>query len=168
MINKEKSDHFETIFNRLFMSKLVYRMIFDQFGTFSTFGLFFINRTDHQEWRPKSSRIILKSLSTDFSCKRWLTLKCQIIVHVRLFFLEFLPSCTMLIWLCTIINFSKKYGVGPLPSLYFDAEIAKILALILPFLAVNGKLLVFLPLPISTIPAYLSVKLVFGGSASRF
>ena len=33
MINKEKSNHSETIFNRFLMSKLVYWMIFDQFGS---------------------------------------------------------------------------------------------------------------------------------------
>ena len=35
MSKKEKSDHSKTISNRFLMSKLVYRMIFDQFGTFS-------------------------------------------------------------------------------------------------------------------------------------
>ena len=49
MINEEKSDHFETISNRFLMSKLVYRMIFDLFGTFSIFGLFFIKGTDDQD-----------------------------------------------------------------------------------------------------------------------
>ena len=46
MSKKEKSDHSKTISNRFLMSKLVYRMIFDQFGTFSIFGLFFIKGTD--------------------------------------------------------------------------------------------------------------------------
>ena len=41
MIKKEKSKHPETISNRFLMSKLVYRMVFDQFGTFSIFGLLF-------------------------------------------------------------------------------------------------------------------------------
>ena len=35
MSKKEKSDHSKTISNRFLMSKLVYRMILDQFGTFS-------------------------------------------------------------------------------------------------------------------------------------
>ena len=35
MIKKEKLDHPETISNRFLVSKLVYWMIFDQFGTFS-------------------------------------------------------------------------------------------------------------------------------------
>ena len=38
MIKKENSDHSETISNRFLMSKLVYRTIFDQFGTFSIFA----------------------------------------------------------------------------------------------------------------------------------
>ena len=49
MIKKEKSDHPETFFNRFLMLKLVYGMIFDQFRTFSIFGLFFIKGADDPE-----------------------------------------------------------------------------------------------------------------------
>ena len=49
MIKKEKLDHPEPISNRYLMSKLVYRMIFDQLATFSIFGLFFIKGTIDQE-----------------------------------------------------------------------------------------------------------------------
>ena len=49
MSKKEKSDHSKTMSNRFLMSKLVCRVIFDQFGTFSIFGLFFIKGTDEQE-----------------------------------------------------------------------------------------------------------------------
>ena len=81
---KIKLDHSETTFNRFLMQKLVYRMkirsicnifdfrtlfhqgtddqeqikayrmIFDQFGTFSIFGLFFIKGADDQERQVKS------------------------------------------------------------------------------------------------------------------
>ena len=40
VIKKELTDRSETISNRFLMSKLVYRMIFDKFATFSIFGLF--------------------------------------------------------------------------------------------------------------------------------
>ena len=69
MIKKEKLEHSETFSTRFLMSKLVCRMIFEQFGTFSIFVLFFINGTDHQEWRSKSCRIILKPFLIDFLCK---------------------------------------------------------------------------------------------------
>ena len=49
MVMIETSDHSETISNRFLMSKLVYRMFFDQFATFSIFGLFLIKGTDDQE-----------------------------------------------------------------------------------------------------------------------
>ena len=49
MAKKEKSDRAETISNRFPISKLVYKMIFDQFGSFSIFGLFFIKGADDQE-----------------------------------------------------------------------------------------------------------------------
>ena len=49
MTKKEKSDHSETISNRFLMLKLVYKMIFYQFGTFSIFRLFFIKGTDDQK-----------------------------------------------------------------------------------------------------------------------
>ena len=55
MIKKEKSDRSETIFNRFLMSKLVDRMIFDQFRTFSIFGLFFIKGPDEQEREVRPS-----------------------------------------------------------------------------------------------------------------
>ena len=35
MIKIETSDHSETISNRFLMSKLIYKIIFDRFGTFS-------------------------------------------------------------------------------------------------------------------------------------
>ena len=44
MSKKEKSDHPETISNQFLMSKLVYRMVFDQFGTFSILGYFFLGK----------------------------------------------------------------------------------------------------------------------------
>ena len=89
MIKKEKLGHSETIYNWFLISKMVYKMIFDQFGTFFDFRTLFhqgsrwsrkrnriilkpfINGTDHQEWRPKSSRINLKPVSIDFSCQNW-------------------------------------------------------------------------------------------------
>ena len=58
MIKKEKPQHSETISNLFLMSKLVYRMIFDQFGTFSTFGLFFIKGADDQKEKSDHSETI--------------------------------------------------------------------------------------------------------------
>ena len=54
MIKKEKFNHYETISIRFLMSKLVNRMISDQFATVSSFGLFFIKGTDDQEREVQS------------------------------------------------------------------------------------------------------------------
>ena len=67
---KIKSDHSETIFNRYFMPKLICWK-FDKFSIFLVSGLFFINRSDHQECRPKSSRVILKAFLIYFSFQNW-------------------------------------------------------------------------------------------------
>ena len=66
---KIKSDRSETTFNRFLMQKLVYRMKIRSICNIFDFRTLFHQVTDDQKWRPKSSRIILKPLLIDFSCK---------------------------------------------------------------------------------------------------